>query len=112
MEDDEVVERQLNDVDVDEFRSSLDNIVEALLNRVGQLVNPEKLGFDRRTASTMWRGPTWIAIPASQNGSARYYGGLEYVDASSVVAAGSYVFYFNDSERIMTAWSNLEETRE
>jgi hypothetical protein len=63
-------------------------------------INARDCGLDPRAFYRAWvdLDSEVIAIPKNQNGMARYYGGLEYVEDDAVKAYGSYVFYFSFEE--------------
>jgi hypothetical protein len=85
----------------EQFLASLNLKVEQHLNaQFEQCSDATKLGLDRRAGYDFYVGDQHIAVKKSQNGSLRYYGVFEYVDADCVQEAGEYVFYSAEDGRV------------
>ena len=109
---DELIELLVDAEGAEGMREVLNNIAHDLLGRVGNIITADELGFDYRAARTIFRGPTWLAVPKDENHTLRYYGGFEYVDDDCITELGDYVFYFTDCPRVLDHWAQAAEESE
>jgi hypothetical protein len=64
------------------------------------LVPADLLGLDRRAGYRLWIDEDAIIVNKNDDRTLQYYGGFEYVDASSRIECGDYVIYTNDDSRV------------
>ena len=65
---------------------------------------PDALGLDRRSASRIWVGRDFLAVPMNEDRTLQYYGGFEYVDSEYRMQLGNWVFYSIECERVCGHW--------
>lgn len=86
------------------FDQLLDEATELAQDQIdnANVVRPEALGLDRRSADTLYADDagTWIAVALHNDRTLQYYGGFEYVDVGYRMQVGSYVFYSAEDERV------------
>ena len=106
---DELIELLVDAEGAEGMREVLNNIAHDLLDRAGKQTSAYTLGLDQRAAHVIFRGPTWLAVPKTENRNLRYYGGFEYVDDECITELGDYVFYFTDDSRVLDHWEQAAE---
>ena len=82
--------------------AAIDEANDIIQQAVDQMtkVRPEALGLDHRSAYRVWVSEEAIAVTKGNDGTMRYYGGLEYVDSSYRTEMGDWVIYSAEADRV------------
>lgn len=86
---------------IDDLNEAIDNLVNNFFETKGaELVPPDMLGLDRRSAQMVWVCEDFIAVKLSNDRTMQYYGGFEYVDKEHRYEYGNFVIYSAQDGRV------------